>query len=468
MLRERFDRIEIIDLRGDVRRGERAGVDGDQGVFNIQVGTAITLAIADRSKADAELADVSYIDSWAEGLFSRDAKLNWLIAGSETGTRPGAVDVERNLLDDMKPESFQNGEWPSLSSCFAFKRSGLQTKRDDFIYSFSHTALQERIAEFLAAPDDRARVMFHDSRDRKWVGARAIPFDGNRIVHAGYRPLDNRYLYNHAAYGDFLRPELQSVWGANNVALYAMPFATGAGPAVWCHGLLPDYHAFSGRGGYAFLLRDNRPGRGPFNISPALLAGLAANYGAPVSAEDAFDAMLALLSATSYTLSFAEGLEDVFPHVPFPSDHALFLAAAELGREIRAVESFGRPPGANFLTRAVARVETEATETLHASDWTDGELFLCANQTGRVSGISDAIWSFSVSGYRLLPRWLAARQGLAVDHALISAMRDVVGRIAELIDLFARADRLLDQILPATLTKNALGLGANETANNER
>jgi hypothetical protein len=198
-----------------------------------------------------------------------------------------------------------------------------------------------------------------------------------------YRPLDRRWLYNDPKLVRRHGPELQSVWGANNVALYAMPFATGAGPAVWCHGLLPDYHAFSGRGGYAFPRRDNRPGHGPFNVSPALLTGLAASYGAPVSAEDAFDAMLALLSATSYTLRFAEDLEDVFPHVPFPSGHALFLAAAELGREIRAVESFGRPPGANFRTRAVARVETEATETLHASDWTDGELFLCTNQTGR-------------------------------------------------------------------------------------
>jgi Type ISP C-terminal specificity domain len=170
---------------------------------------------------------------------------------------------------------------------------------------------------------------------------------------------------------------------------------------------------------------------------------------------------------TSYTLRFAEDLEDVFPHVPFPSDHRLFLAAADLGRDIRALETFARPPGAAFLTRAVARVETEATEPLHASDRTDGELFLCANQTGRVSGISEAIWSFSVSGYRLLYRWLDARQGLAVDHALISAMRDVVGRIAELIDLFARADRLLIQILPVTLTQDALGLGANETTNND-
>ena len=85
MLRERFDHIEIIDLRGDMRRGERAGVDGDQGVFNIQVGTAITLAIADGSRAEGALADVSYIDSWAEERFSRRAKLDWLREGSETG-----------------------------------------------------------------------------------------------------------------------------------------------------------------------------------------------------------------------------------------------------------------------------------------------------------------------------------------------------------------------------------------------
>lgn len=138
---------------------------------------------------------------------------------------------------------------------------------------------------------------------------------------------------------------------------------TGAGPAVWCDGLLPDYHAFRGcYAGYAFPLRDNQPGHGPFNVSLALLRGLSSSYGVLASAEDAFDAMLALLSATSYTLRFAEDLEDVFPHVPFPSDHVQFLAAAELGREIRAVETFARQPGANFLKRSLARVETEPGE----------------------------------------------------------------------------------------------------------
>ena len=281
MLRERFDRIEIIDLRGDVRRGERAGVVGDQGVFNIQVGTAITLAIADGGKAEGALARVTYIDSWAEGLFGRLAKFTWLVEGMATGTRPGAVEVFRALLDDMKPEPFQNGEWLSLGQCFGFKGAGVQTKRDHFAYSFSPGALQQRIAAFRAAADDAARAMFHDSRDRTWAGAHNQPFDERKIIQAGYRPLDNRCLYNDRAYGDFLRPELQAVWGVDNCAFYALSGGTGAGPAIWCHGRIPDNNSFRGSyGGYAFPLRDNRAGHGPFNISRNLLVGLAANYGA--------------------------------------------------------------------------------------------------------------------------------------------------------------------------------------------
>ncbi len=465
MLRDRFDRIEIIDLRGDVRRGERAGVDGDQGVFNIQVGTAITLAIADGSKARDTLARVTYIDAWAEGLFPRASKLAWLMDGADTGTRPGATEVLRDLLDDMKPKPFQIGQWLAIEQCFLFRRSGIETQRDELIYAFSPESLRAKILAFLVAPDDTARVMFHDTRGRNWASARSIAFDGTKIRQVSYRPLDIRTVYNHIAYGDFLRPELQAVWGAGNCALYTLPFATGAGPAVWCHGQLPDRHAFRGSyGGYAFPLRDNRAGHGPYNLSPNLLAGLAANYGAPVSAQDAFDAILALLSATSYSLRFAEDLEDVFPHVPFPGDHALFLEAAGLGREIRAVETFARPPRAEFLNRAVARIESEATESLHAGDWSEGEIFLCANRTGRVSGVSAAVWEFSVSGYRLLFRWLDARQGLPVDHALVTALRDLVGRIAELIDLFARADQLLERALSATLSRDALRLVETEPA----
>lgn len=89
----------------------------------------------------------------------------------------------------------------------------------------------------------------------------------------------------------------------------------------------------------------------------------------------------------------------------------------------------------------------------------NGEIILCADGSGRVTGIPAAVWSFAVSGYRVLPRWLAARAGLPVDKALDDQVHDLVARIAELLDLFARADDVLAETLAHTLTRAELGLG---------
>lgn len=140
MMRERFDRIEIIDLRGDIRRGERAGVEHDTGVFNIQVGTCITLAIADGSKADGELAQVLYHDSWEHDRFSKQAKLDWLEAAAENGATPDHVVVERGLLDDFRPVPFLNGQLVGLDGCFRFYRSGMKSGNDRV---FTNTQRQE-------------------------------------------------------------------------------------------------------------------------------------------------------------------------------------------------------------------------------------------------------------------------------------------------------------------------------------
>ena len=83
MMRQRFDRIEIVDLRGDVRRGERAGIGSDQGVFNIQVGTAICVAVAVGDKPESALAEINYNDAWLHAKLSRRGKLEWLSEGAD-------------------------------------------------------------------------------------------------------------------------------------------------------------------------------------------------------------------------------------------------------------------------------------------------------------------------------------------------------------------------------------------------
>ena len=76
------------------------------------------------------------------------------------------------------------------------------------------------------------------------------------------------------------------------------------------------------------------------------------------------------------------------------------------------------------------------------------------------TGLPEAVWSFSVSGYRVLPRWIDGRKGLPVTLALMRELRDVAARIAELMHWFDAADLVLDATLSNSLTREDLGFPA--------
>jgi predicted helicase len=344
----------------------------------------------------------------------------------------------------MRPKPFQNREWLDLREIFVFSKSGMKSGNDPVFASASRDSLRSKVSRFL-----RAR--------------RNIDYDQSLETYYCYRPLDRRWFYNDLRMLNRPGPELQKAWGANNIGLYAIPTGTGAGPAVWCYGLLPDYHAFRGSyDGYAFPLHDRRPDVNSPNVSPDLLQSLSRAYGEAVAAEDVFDAILCLLSATSYSLRFAEDLEDVFPHVPFPGRPERFHESVRVGREIRAVETFGREPDATDRGEDFVRVETQPRGSVAEVQFGAGEITLCDDGSGRIVAIPQAVWDFAVSGYRVVPRWLQARVGLDADFALVQEFRDICARVAELIVLFEQADVVLETVLNETLSREALGLEPEE------
>ncbi len=300
--------------------------------------------------------------------------------------------------------------------------------------------------------------MFHDTGYRTARSARTVPFDPEAIREAAYRPLDRRFIYLQHQYGDRLRPRLQQVWGETNAALYTLPRGIGAGPAVWCHALLPDYHSFRGSyGGYAFPLYDRRPARAASNLSVDLVDSLTAVYGTAVIAENVFDAILCLGSASSYTLRFAEDLEDEFPHIPLPADHAVFDQAAVLGARIREIETFAQtPPALDDLSFVQLATTPSVGALLHVEEPQGTTLNLSADGTGTVTGLPENLWDFEVSGYSVLQRWLEGRKGLPVNLELFQEFQNVCARIACLIDLFDQADTILARALDTPLTRNVL------------
>lgn len=157
---------------------------------------------------------------------------------------------------------------------------------------------------------------------------------------------------------------------------------------------------------------------------------------------------------------FAEDLEDVFPHIPFPADHAVLMRAVAVGAEIRAIEAFARPPAAQPIAFCRLMNEPSRDAAVAPVAYRDGEIALCADGTGRITGIPAEVWGFTVSGYRVLPRWIDGRRGVPADLDLIREFRDVAARIAELIHRFDEADLVLADTLADTLSREELGFPA--------
>lgn len=176
MMLARFDRIEIIDLRGDLRQGPRAGAEGDTGVFNLQVGTAIMVAVADGSRTGRP-AEVRYLDCWAEGLFGRAAKLHWLTEGSDAGCLPNAITVAREDLEDFRPRPFNNSEWPSLRGCFEFQKSGMKSNNDPGFVDATPEGVVQKVDAFLSRSGHQT------------------PNPG-LLRQLSYRPFDHQWFYN--------------------------------------------------------------------------------------------------------------------------------------------------------------------------------------------------------------------------------------------------------------------------------
>jgi len=200
---------------------------------------------------------------------------------------------------------------------------------------------------------------------------------------------------------------------------------------------------------------------------------LAAALGTPVTAQEAFDVTLALLSASSYTLRFGHDLENDYPAIPFPSDKASFDEAAHIGARIRALETFDEPPSEQFRTARVAgRIETGAVlevggpRIAYVASGDFGSISLLADQSVRIENVSRAGWSFSVSGYPVLQRWLRARNGRplagAEGSALLRSALDAIARVEELASLFDAANGILESTIDSALSRAELGLPPRE------
>lgn len=210
---EEFNDIYIVDLGGDVRANPKLS-GTKHNVFGIQTGVSIALLVKRKGQSgcaihyarrpEMESADdkrdwLSSVGSCRDLAFDHirpDEKYNWL-------------NMSTNDFDELiplAPRSTKNSKAKNNDKAiFQIISNGVQTKRDEWVYDFDRSALEERMKFFVQVYEKtkwngkeaafEASIKWdHDLERSRRAGITKV-YNENSIIPSCYRPFVRSWLY---------------------------------------------------------------------------------------------------------------------------------------------------------------------------------------------------------------------------------------------------------------------------------
>jgi hypothetical protein len=423
-MRRECDHVDIIDLGGEGR-----GTRKDENVFAIQTPVAIFVAWRKARKDNKDVpATVRY--TRIEG--SREEKLKKL----------DNIRSEKNLKWQECPSDWQapfrpsmTGSffaWPLINDLVPWQHSGIETKRN-WPIAPDEDCLRRRWRSLLKAADRTAAM--RDSGDRTadiaedglFPPFKKLPaiasLETNTppqpVIRYAFRSFDRQYLLADSRVISRPRPPLWHTRSEKQLYLTSLfNHPLGGGPALTACAAIPDRHHLRGSYGGKDLLplyRDSAT-KQP-NILPGLLGLLSREYGRPISPEDLAGYIYALLAQPEYTLRFAEELSSREVRVPLTRDGKLFFKAAEFGKELIWLHTYGerltakdRPAGEVPKGRAKCLAAVSEGEDKYPNEFSyDEDSKTLRVGDGRFSPVEPEVFEFEVSGLKVVKSWLGYR-----------------------------------------------------------
>jgi hypothetical protein len=424
VMRQTFDELWIIDLEGD-----NLGARKSENVFAIQTPVAITIGVRNGPPRPETPAAARY--TRLQG--GQAEKLATLEAVQRFDDLPWR-ECLGGWTDVFLPASGSlYWDWPLLTDIFPWQENGVQFKRTWPIAESKET-LEARWQALLEMPLEKKRRAFRETGGRG-VQRTVQALDADKTLPAiaslgpgtpplnmaryAYRSFDRQWAILDPRLADRPRPTLQQAHSDRQVYLTSLlTNVLGDGPSVVSTALLPDLDHFRGSFGAKHVIPLWRDPQGSqANLTRGLLARLTETYAAPVAPEDLFAYTYALLFSPLYVRAFWEELTIPGPRLPITRDAALFCQAAELGKQLLWLHTYGQRfippnklPGKLPTGRARCKVGTpSAPEEYPASFAYDPLTQELAVGGGVFEQVRPQVWEFSVSGLQVVKSWLGYR-----------------------------------------------------------
>jgi Type ISP C-terminal specificity domain/N-6 DNA Methylase len=336
--------------------------------------------------------------------------------------------------------------YPLLEELFIYNGSGVMPGRT-WIIAPDTATLEARWKKLVESPKENKEKLFHphlrggqlgDKHSQKLVKTPLHGFTPTTVsvaeatgamkdlpVPYGFRSFDRQWIVPDSRLINQPNPELWKMRSPKQLFLTALSRTSPtSGPALTITGDIPDLDHYKGSfGGRVYpLWQDDLASNS--NFRKGFLKLYQEKLGIPMSPEDMFSYVAALLASPGYTARFKLDLSTPGLRIPLTADPVLFEETVKLGRRFLWLYSFGermsdpadhRPAGSPRVLTDPPTIPKDGGISGKPEEMPD-VLGYDANKQrllvghGFIDNVSPAVWRYEVSGKQILVQWFSYRK----------------------------------------------------------
>lgn len=448
LLMKAFDKIYILDLHGSSRKQEVAPDGGkDENVFDIMQGVSINLFVKTGSKKKDELASVFHHEIYG----TRESKYSTLSETSFSSIQWKQIHPEEPYYFFVPKDFSVRADYEKgfkIDELMVVCNSGIQTKRDDFVYQFTLSDIESIIKTLKSIDVEECRRNLSIGDDGvAWKASWAkqdIVTNPGQFAEVLYRPFDIRWTYyTGKSSGLMARPRMPEAANLlkDNIALLAVRNTRrDMSNNYFVTSTLVDKDGISSFDNCRFFplfvyktslgVEECIP-----NLNKEIVTRIEQILGEKISPTNLFDYIYAALYCPKYREVYKEFLKIDFPRIPYPTDKDQFQQLVALGEELRKLHLM---EGAKNWERRITFPVTDEN-IVEAIRYDQGKVWI--NDTQYFGGVSELTWTFFIGGYQPAQKWLKDRRGRKLDY------KDIL-HYGHIIYALEETDRIMKEIDP--------------------
>lgn len=451
-LMQTFDEIYILDLHGNVNKGERCP-DGsmDFNIFNIkEVGVCIALFVKTGLKNNKNKG--IYFN---EVFGTQDYKKNYLIDKSIADEKWVELEDDKkwHWFTKVKSNEKYLKEFIGLTEIFNLFGSGCKTERDYITIHITEEELKNTILDFNNLSENKLTEKYNTKVSRDWSVDRAKKdimenykkYKFDLITKINYRPFDIRYTYYTGTSKGFLgTPSRKIGYNFINRKNIGLVFTRNITDNDYRHTFITDkmidVHINSGQDYIAplYLYEENSADEFKLNSSckpnwTDSFKEFLKNYISD-NPKEILNYIYAILYSPTYRENYKEDLKYDYPRIPFTKDKKIFDRLQKLGEELIDLHLLKKVPQSN------AGYPNKGEHKISYSKYNEEKKRLYINEKQYFENVKKEVYNYSIGGYKPIEKYIKAREILTLKD--ISHLIKVIAVIERTILLQEEIDKV--------------------------